>query len=359
MKRFRFKKEITIYLLLLLWPFLFNGQSPPSQVSQKKGREQNISQKNSSPKRLGYHHYTYSLSFGGSGLGEGSFDRPVAICVDSQNNIYVLDQGNNLVQKFDKNGEFLYQWGKSGIKEGEFDSPSAIAVDKEDNIYVVDTINNRIQKFDFSPDNNSTTIEINHQKVVGVTVFGSMGSGSGRFQSPIDIVIDDDNYVYVLDAGNHRIQKFNSKGEFIAEWGSYGSGRECFLAPLKLAYDPTGFGYLYVLDRQRQGLILHKINNNGHFLGTLNSFKSPQHPEITKPSDFYIDPDGFIYLLDQGSGSVYKFSTDGDFIQRIEELKKDKSSPLLKKPKAIVQDSDKRLLIIDSEDNLIKVFDEI
>ena len=30
--------------------------------------------------------------------------------------------------------------------------------------------------------------------------------------------------MYVTDADNHRIQKFNSDGEFITEWGREGSG---------------------------------------------------------------------------------------------------------------------------------------
>ena len=55
---------------------------------------------------------------------------------------------NDNIQKFDSNGTFITKWGSEGTGDGQFDSPHGIALDSSGNVYVVDYYNNRIQKFD-------------------------------------------------------------------------------------------------------------------------------------------------------------------------------------------------------------------
>ena len=42
---------------------------------------------------------------------------------------------------------FLLKWGSLGTGDGQFNTPHGIAVDSSNNIYVADTNNARIQKF--------------------------------------------------------------------------------------------------------------------------------------------------------------------------------------------------------------------
>jgi len=112
--------------------------------------------------------YKLDLSYGGFGLGVGLFDTPVNVAVDDQENMYVVDQGNFRLQKFDRFGIFQFAWGRQGMGDdefaeqpgpvlrmtGEFDfnKPIGILVDKDDTrnlvrIHVVDSLNNRIQRF--------------------------------------------------------------------------------------------------------------------------------------------------------------------------------------------------------------------
>jgi len=44
-------------------------------------------------------------------VGDGQFRDPVATSMDSSDNIYIVDLGNNRIQKFDKNGKFLMKFG--------------------------------------------------------------------------------------------------------------------------------------------------------------------------------------------------------------------------------------------------------
>ena len=96
---------------------------------------------------------------------------------------------------------------------------------------------------------------------------------------------------------------------------------------------------------------------DGRFVKILDIFHNTECP-ITQPIDIYIDDEGFLYILDQDSRTVNKFNTDGEFIQRVgsESLSKEVA---FKKPQAIIQDSDKRLLIVDSIGNVVTVFDQI
>jgi|Deesub1362B_J571_1020462.scaffolds.fasta_scaffold00181_50 sugar lactone lactonase YvrE len=58
--------------------------------------------------------------------------------VDSAGNIYIVDSGNERIQKFDKNGKYIKTIGRKGQGPGEFDSPTSIFIDVEDNIYIKD-----------------------------------------------------------------------------------------------------------------------------------------------------------------------------------------------------------------------------
>ena len=65
----------------------------------------------------------------------GLFRDPHHIAFDSEGRIYISDRGNNRVQIFDKEGQFLAVWT-------QFGRPSSIAFDANDNIYVVDGTSN-------------------------------------------------------------------------------------------------------------------------------------------------------------------------------------------------------------------------
>jgi DNA-binding beta-propeller fold protein YncE len=51
----------------------------------------------------------------------------------------------------------------------------------------------------------------------------------------MDLAIDSDNFIYVADHLNHRIQKFNSAGKFLDKWGTYGAEEGQFNRPHGIA----------------------------------------------------------------------------------------------------------------------------
>jgi len=143
----------------------------------------------------------YLRQFGTLGTGDGQFAHPRHISLDSDGCIYVVDQGNNRIQKFFNNGTFITKWGSKGAGTGQFNLPVGIAVDENDDVFVIDYNNNRVQKF------NDTGRWI--------ITLGQAGNGDGEFNGPIDICFDAQGEFYVSDQGNYRVQKIGQRVEFI------------------------------------------------------------------------------------------------------------------------------------------------
>ena len=54
--------------------------------------------------------------------------------------------------------------------------------------------------------------------------WGTEGTSNGQFIFPNDVAVDTAGNVYVADTNNDRIQKFDSSGSYLGQWGSFGSG---------------------------------------------------------------------------------------------------------------------------------------
>ena len=90
----------------------------------------------------------FIASWGAAGSSPGQFDGPAVVAFDAQRNVYVTDSGNHRVQKFTGNGTFLTEWGREGQADGQFSMPEGLAVDPSTGkVYVSDTSNNNVQVF--------------------------------------------------------------------------------------------------------------------------------------------------------------------------------------------------------------------
>jgi len=91
---------------------------------------------------------SFSFSWGSKGASESQFNGPFGIAVDSSDNVYVTDTGNNRIQMFASDGAFIRSWGSLGSADGQFNSPCGIEVDSSDSVYGTDFYNDRIQMSD-------------------------------------------------------------------------------------------------------------------------------------------------------------------------------------------------------------------
>src|SRR5205807_9210768 len=161
---------------------------------------------------------------------------PTGITVDSGNNVYVVDTGNNSIEKFDNNGVFVKSWGSSGSGKGQLgltNAKSGIAFGATGGqgfIVVVDTGNNRIEKF-------STDGTI-------LATWGTSGTGNGQFKAPTGVAVNSAGSIYVVDTGNIRIEKLDSNGGFVRTFGTFGTTNGQFVLPIGIATASSGSLYI-------------------------------------------------------------------------------------------------------------------
>ncbi|MCP4724806.1 MAG: 6-bladed beta-propeller [bacterium] len=76
------------------------------------------------------------------------FYKPFQATLDKHGNIYIVETGNFRVQKYDKDGKYLATFGSKGQGPGEFEGPQMIGIVFEEFIYIGDNDNNKIEVFD-------------------------------------------------------------------------------------------------------------------------------------------------------------------------------------------------------------------
>ncbi|MBW8708653.1 MAG: hypothetical protein JF627_05215 [Alphaproteobacteria bacterium] len=178
-----------------------------------------------------------------------------AVRVDPQQNVWVVDEGSNTVQKVDPTGlvkmvlgrkpesidwweEFVERGGKDtdihpAGRMGTFDRPTDVAWGPDGAIYVSDGYN------------NSRVVKISRDGV-WLKAFGSYGSGDGQMKIPHGIAVGD-GHVYVADRNNSRIQVFDLDLNFQKYITGIGQPWSVQVTP-KYLYSGDGTGKIYRMD---------------------------------------------------------------------------------------------------------------
>jgi len=153
----------------------------------------------------------------------------------------------------------------------------------------------------------------------GRFTLGERGTGPGRFIKPVGLAVDGEGNLYVADSGNHRIQKFDSEGEFIAEVGSLGEGEGEFNEPWGVAVDTEG--NLYVADTWNNRI--QKFDRDLNFVTQwgqpASDLLNPKPYDFWGPRDVATDAEGNVWVADTGNGRVLKFAGDGTFLASLGE----------------------------------------
>lgn len=217
----------------------------------------------------------------------------------------------------------LFDRAGPGVNRGQFNLPRAIATDAQGNFYVSDTENKRIQKFDPSGK--------------WLLSFGSQGTGDGQFEAisadstgtgPGGLAVDAQGNVYVADTWNHRIQKFDSEGKFLAKWGAFVNLADAafadnpnkdtgFYGPRGVAIGPDG--NVYVTDTGNKRVLI--FDPDGNLVRKIESGMSPtrfgpdypftQPGELNEPIGIAVDPQGNVYVADVNNKRIQKFDPAG------------------------------------------------
>jgi DNA-binding beta-propeller fold protein YncE len=171
----------------------------------------------------------FLTKWGTQGKGDGSFPLALAIAIDPQNHVYVVDIDNNDVQKFDGSGKFLLKWGEKGEGRGQFNKPTSVAIDTQGNVLVVDAGTGRLQKFD---SNGRFLSQV------------YLGAVDGLVIGPVALAVGKQGQIYIGEYAHGRVVEFDSSGKLLAAWGNTGTYREQMSEAGGLALDKDGTVYV-------------------------------------------------------------------------------------------------------------------
>ncbi|CAF1496750.1 unnamed protein product [Didymodactylos carnosus] len=207
---------------------------------------------------------TYNYSSGGiivapSSTTQGStgtqFGSVLAICTDSDSNLYISDingysngYSNYRIQKWDNGavwGPTVAGGNSQGPALNQISTSFGIYVDWNYNLYASDNNYHRVTKW--AP-----------YSTIGILVAGNNGSGSNATQlnSPRGVFVDQMGNVYDVDTGNHRVQKWNVGATFgVTVAGGNGQGQCATQLNNPTAIYLRTDGVLFVLDAGNQRIV--------------------------------------------------------------------------------------------------------
>jgi DNA-binding beta-propeller fold protein YncE len=184
--------------------------------------------------------YKFLKAWGSKGPGDGQFDGAMFMTIDSSDRIYVGDAFNQRIQIFDTEGNLLETIGGKvtmliAMEDGNFATISGLAVDSSGNLYVSDDLNRRIQKFDRQ----------------GNFVEKWTKGASGNFELPGQIAIDSYGNVFFLEKRQNKVYALDSSGKYLCDWGSEGTADGQFKTPFGIALGNNESLYIVELSGNR------------------------------------------------------------------------------------------------------------
>ena len=208
--------------------------------------------------------------------------QPQYVAVDGGGRLYVSSyrrsHHHGYVDVFDTDGARKATIGCYGNSCGLMDSPRGVAV-RGEAVFVADCGNNRVLKLTTGGRFLSS--------------FGRSGSGEGEglLKRPVGLCVDAKGCVMVADSGNHRIQIFDSEGNY--------------LRSIQGNKDSTIGGTLS--SRNSRGLPQHDL--------TASIGRQSKDSCFYSPYDVAVDPEGNIHVAANNTSSIKVFTPEGDFVR--------------------------------------------
>ena len=248
-------------------------------------------------------------------MGEG-----VGVATNSKGHVFVYSRsGETRLFEFDQNGAFVKEFG---VGSYGFSFAHAVRVDKDDNVWAVDEGTNVIQKF--SPDGKLLMVlgkRPDPLEQLALMPGGGQYSGASKpysFHRETDIGWDAQGNIFVTDGyGDSRVVKYDKSGKFIKSVGTRGNGPLQFSTPHAMAVDAKG--NVYVADRGNNRIVV--LDNDLAQKAVYDTVGAPWAVCITNTPHQYLFssnsfPTGNNFDQAPITGEVYKMELDGTVLGR-------------------------------------------
>jgi DNA-binding beta-propeller fold protein YncE len=261
--------------------------------------------------------FTYEVVEGWGKLPEGwEFTQVAGVAVDSQDRVYVYNRGEHPLIIFDREGNFLTSWGEGLLTRGGH----GIFIDSDDYVYLADRAMQTVMKF-----------TADGERLLTLGTEGQANEGK-PFNNLTDVALSPSGEIYVSDGyGNSLVHRFSPDGTLILSWGEPGSEPEQFNLPHSVWVDRQE--RVYVADRENHRIQI--FNSKGEFITMWTDFR--------QPTDLFIDVDDNLYISEL-QHRVSIMNLDGEILARLGGESSDKPGQFIA-PHAVWTDSQNSLYV--------------
>ena len=149
--------------------------------------------------------------------------------------------------------------------------------------------------------------------------------------------------MYVADTGNHRVQKFDTSGKPLVQYGCKGTSDGQLSGPFGVT---THDDKLYVADKGNKRIAVF----SGQFCFTIRS------DHLTSPCDVAISPDNELLVADCDTHSICKFTLGGRYLGKFATRGSGRGQ--LDKPHGLTTDLNGFILVADAGNCRVSIFDK-
>ena len=142
-------------------------------------------------------------TFGTFGTGDGQFDQPHALAMDSRGRLFVGDRSNNRIVIMDQEGKVLDTWY-------QFSRPSGISIDAQDRIYVADSESGSVGNG--RPRTWTRGIRIGSARDGSITAFiPDPATAPPSTSSAEGVAVDRNGVIYGAEVGERALKRYVKK----------------------------------------------------------------------------------------------------------------------------------------------------
>jgi len=161
---------------------------------------------------------------------EARFNRPTAVAICPQGNLYISDTLNHVIRRVDRNGHVTTVAGTPGVsghrdgtaRSARLNRPSGIAVSAEGRVYIADTGNHLIRVLE-NGEVRTLAGTLRTSNINSEPLGGFADGSEAMFSAPTGLSLWNGNLI-VADSMNHRIRAVLPSGETITLAGSSSPG---------------------------------------------------------------------------------------------------------------------------------------
>ena len=139
----------------------------------------------------------------------------------------------------------------------------------------------------------------------------------GLFESAHSVTVDAQGFLWVTDSAAHVVHKFGPDGRLLTTLGKKGvagdnASRDLFNQPNHVAVAPSGD--IYVSDGYQNARVV-QFSSNGQFVRIIGGVKGSQPGQLQLPHGVALDSRGRILINDSDNQRVSVFDKDGRFVE--------------------------------------------